>query len=209
MTQGMNWPDTDTAQQLHGQLGTDDPVAPSRFAETFLDPLAEWLLRTNPQVDSHLCETAAEDAIISMLRSPGQYDPARGPLDSYLRMAARGDLRNLLEKERRHASRSTDLEPVELHGGGRNVEYEECFDAVEDFDAEDSEWLMVVRESIMRTFTPQERHALQLLIDGERKTAAFAAALGITHLPELEQRREVKLAKDRIKKRLQRARSQA
>lgn len=204
----MNWPDAEMAQQLHGQLGTDDPVAPSRFAAAFLDPLAEWLLRSNARIDPHLCETAAEDAIISMLRSPGQYEPTRGSLDGYLRMAARGDLRNLLEKERRHSLRRAELPPVELFDGGRNEEYEEEFDAVETFDADASELLMIVQERIERAFTPQEQRALQLLIDGERKTTVFAEALGIAHLPELEQRREVKLAKDRIKKRLQRARSQ-
>jgi hypothetical protein len=209
MVQGMNWPDADTAQQLHGQLGTDDPVATSRFAEAFLDPLADWLRRSNPQVDPHLCDTAAIDLIISMLKRPEQYNPTRGPLDHYLRMAAQGDLRNLLEKEQRHAKRRADLSPVELLGGDRNVQYKEDFDDVESFYVGPSELLKVVQEYVWRTFSLEEQRALQLLLDGERKTIAFAEALGIAHLTELEQRREVKQAKDRIKKRLQRARSQS
>ncbi len=209
MTQGMNWPDTDTAHQLHGQLGTDDPVASSRFAEAFLDPLAEWLLRRNPGIDAHICDTAAEDAIISMIRSPLQYDSERLALDAYLRMAAQGDLRNLLEKERRHSSRRTDLEPVELPGGDRNYEQDADFDLVETWDEEESELLKFVQERMMSTFTPGEQRTLQLMIDGERKSAVFARALGIADLPELEQRRQVKQAKDRITKRLRRARSES
>lgn len=203
----MHWPEAETAQHLHRQLGTDDPVAPSRFAEAFLDPLAEWLRRTNPAIDDHLCDTAAEDAIISMLRRPEQYDPERGPLDHYLRMAGVGDLRNLIEKEQRVVKWTSDSARVELLDAGGNNEYAAAIDDIEAFDDDESELLRVVQETVVRTFTPEEQRALQLMIDGERSTAAFAGALGILHLSEVEQRREVKQAKDRIKKRLQRARS--
>ena len=40
---------------------------------------------------------------------------------------------------------------------------------------------------------------------GERKTAAYALALGIADRPAAEQRREVKRVKDRLQKRLERA----
>lgn len=205
----MNWPDAETALQLHRQLGTDDPVATSRFAEAFLNPLAEYVIRGNPSIDDQLCETAAADAIISMLKRPGQYDPVRGPLDHYLRMAAQGDLRNLLEKEQRHAKHRADLPPVELVDVNRNNQYEAAFDRLDEFDDADSELLKLVQDTVVRTFTPEEQRALQLMVDGERKTAPFAEVLGIAHLPELEQRRQVKQAKDKIKKRLQRAWSQS
>ncbi len=49
-----------------------------------------------------------------------------------------------------------------------------------------------------------ESKALELLLDGERKTAVFAEALGIGHLPTTDQRAEVKRVKDKLKKRIQR-----
>jgi hypothetical protein len=184
-------------------------VAPARFAEAYLDVLAEWLLHRNPGIDAHLCDTAAEDAIISLISVPLQYDAQRGALDAYLRMAAQGDLRNLLEKERRHSSRRTNLEPVEFPGRDRNNEQDAEFDLVEAWDDEESELLKDVRERMMSTFTPGEQRTLLLMIEGERKTAVYAQALGIADLPELEQRRQVKQAKDRITKRLRRARSES
>ncbi len=204
----MHWPDAETAQQLHRQLSSDDPVATSRFAEAFLDPLAVWLRRNNPTIHDHLCNTAAEDAIISILKSPQQYDPKRGPLDHYLRMAGRGDLLNLLEKERRYLARHSELPTVEPADDRRNNEYADSFDGDELTDDPDSELLNQIQEIAENTFTPPERHVLQLMIDGERRTVVFAQALGIEHLSDIEQRREVKQVKDRIKKRLQRARSQ-
>ena len=204
----MYWPDAETAQQLHRQLSSDDPVATARFAEAFLDPLAEWLRRNNPSIDEHLCDTAAGDAIISILRSPQQYDPKRSPLDHYLRMAGQGDLRNLLEKERRYSCRHTELPAVEPADDGRNNEYGDSFEERALSDDPDSELLKQIQEIAENTFTPPERRVLQLMIDGERRTVVFAQALGIEHLSVIEQRREVKQVKDRIKKRLQRARSQ-
>src|SRR5262249_28260279 len=49
-----------------------------------------------------------------------------------------------------------------------------------------------------------ESRALDLILQGERKTAVFAEALGITHLPTSVQRTEVKRVKDKLKKRLER-----
>jgi len=49
-----------------------------------------------------------------------------------------------------------------------------------------------------------EARVLDLMLDGERRTPAFAAALGISHLPVREQRQEVKKVKDKLKMRLKR-----
>jgi hypothetical protein len=42
------------------------------------------------------------------------------------------------------------------------------------------------------------------MLDGERRTATYAAVLGIEHLPDLEKKRTVKQVKDRLQKRLRR-----
>jgi hypothetical protein len=57
---------------------------------------------------------------------------------------------------------------------------------------------------VRQACTEAERRVLALMLDGERSSAAYAQVLGITGLPAAEQEREVKRAKDRIKKRLER-----
>ena len=52
----------------------------------------------------------------------------------------------------------------------------------------------------------RELGVLELMLRKERKTAVYARAYGIEHLPVVEQRREIKRVKDRLQKRLNRAR---
>ena len=51
-----------------------------------------------------------------------------------------------------------------------------------------------------------ELRVFDLLLKGERKTAVFAAAFGISHLPKEQQVLEVKRVKDMLRTRLKRAR---
>lgn len=203
-----SWPSAETALEIHQRLCQDDPVAPSDLAVHYLDPLAEWVARTNPRIDPHLCDQAAEDAILALIRNPRAFDPAKGALDAYLRMSAQGDLRNALERERRHSQRRERLEVVELFGGDGNLGQDESDPAliVERDEADRETRMQTISLGEDATFTPEELGVYELMRQGERRTAAFAAVLGIGHLDELEQRREVKRVKDRIKRRLQRAR---
>jgi hypothetical protein len=60
-------------------------------------------------------------------------------------------------------------------------------------------------ERILETFTdPRDRQLVRLILDGERKTAAYSAILGVQSLDILEQRRIVKQHKDRLTQRLRR-----
>lgn len=183
-------------------------MAPSDLAVAFLNPLANWLLRVNPSVDPHLCEQGAEDAILSMIRNPRSYQPDKSSLDAYLRMSARGDLRNVLEKEQRHRSRRAEIETVEHLRPVRNVVQGEG-DPATIFELEEDARMAVMLGMPTKasgSFTRDDDNVLALMRQGERRTAAYAHILGLAHLSEVEQRREVKRAKDRIKRRLQRAR---
>jgi hypothetical protein len=61
------------------------------------------------------------------------------------------------------------------------------------------------RELVIAAATQEDEHVLTLMQQGVRETEKFAQALGILHLPPESQRRAVKRAKDRLKKRLKRA----
>lgn len=190
---------------LHARLLAGDPTAPADLAAAYLDPLTAWLAARNPGLgDPHLCATAAEDALLALIKRPASYDPARLSLAGYLRMAAQGDLRNLLRAERRHAARRVALDAVELSPVAGKHLWDASGDParlVEEGAGGDAP----ERPPSLPGLTPEEARVLALLHDGERKTVAYALALGCGHLPVAEQRKEVKRVKDRLQKRLQRA----
>lgn len=191
------WPDPEAVAELFTRLCAGDRVAQSEFLVAVLDPLAADLRRWRG-ADEHACLTAAEDAVLALLRNPAIYDPAKRGLIGFLRMSAEGDLLNALEKEKKHHTNRENRDCVELPGGGGNSVAGDLAGDLPSFDEPN-----IAAE--IASFTAPERAAFELMRDNERGTAAFAAALGIGHLPAQEQAREVKRVKDRIIKRLQRA----
>jgi DNA-directed RNA polymerase specialized sigma24 family protein len=194
-----SWPDPDQAVALIHRLHAGDPTAPADFADSVLDPLVEYLRAANPAVDDHTRLTAAGDAVLSVIHHPTQFDPTRGDMPRFLRMAARGDLVNLLKREQRHRQRRAGTDSVELLADARNITGMD--DESADFPSFDDPDLVAA----VATFTDEERRVLDLMRDGERRTVVFAASLGITDRPPDEQTRVVKQVKDRIKVRLRRA----
>ena len=119
-------------------------------------------------------------------------------------MAARGDLWNLLRGERRHhVKRVPWLAVEEGEEGGNLSEREEEPSARLQREEEDAAWRALL-QSVRGQCDDKEKQALELLLAGERSTAVYAAALGISEKPFPEQEREVKKVKDRLKKRLER-----
>lgn len=190
---------------LSARLIVGDPTAPSDLAVTYLDRLTEWLISHNPGVDPHDCATAAEDAILALIKNPRSYKPERQTLEVYLRISALGDLRNLLRTELRHRKQRVPLEVVELSTDARKYLWNVMEDpalAIERLEELD---LSAIRANIQVELTKEENRVLELMAQGERRTEAYAAVLGLTDRPVSEQRRMVKRVKDRIKKRLERA----
>jgi hypothetical protein len=172
-----------------------DPAAPSDFCERYL-PLLTADRRWVPAGvrDEHLIEDAAIEAALTFVQQPAAYNPARLPIMSYLRMAARGDLLNLLDRERRHSSRRAPLEAVERSPPPGNDEQAGS-------DLPDG----VSRELLFRRLweaipDPVDRQAVQMMLDGVRATAEYARLYGLDGLPPAEQRHEVKRRKDRLDK---------
>jgi DNA-directed RNA polymerase specialized sigma24 family protein len=195
------------ARRLVERLRDGDPTAPADFAAAYLDGLAAWLVARNPGVHPEDCDTAAEDAILSLIKDPSAYDPGRLALDAYLRMSARHDLWNRLSSERRRHRRESGWIPVELLPGAGNLLGSEVDDpsiAAERSEAESRDMVSIF-DSVRAGLTDLEVRVLGLMRSGERKTSVFAKALGISDLPVEEQKSQVKRVKDRLKKRLKRA----
>lgn len=197
---------SDDDAELHARLQNDDSTASAQVFDRFLTPLIEHLSRqqrfrnvasTRPE----LIWDAASDAIFAYVRNPASYHPTRGTLERFLRMSARGDLLNALAKEKRESGRQTSFdEDVGLLVLGGNILTDEA--TADDRLEEDEIWAWIA--GIVPDET--ERAVVGLMLAGERNRDEFASALGILHLPEAVRRREVDRVKDRLKKRLQRAR---
>src|SRR5262245_2090760 len=107
------------------RLRDGDPAAPEEFCDRYLPVLrSDRYWRVAGVRDDHMVVDAAIDAVFDFGQRPHRYDPARKSVLGYLRMAARGNLLNALERERRHTTRRAPLEPVELRVPARNDEQE-------------------------------------------------------------------------------------
>jgi hypothetical protein len=198
-------PDEAQELELHTRLLAGDKVASDEVARAFLLPVVERLRRRFRRLDDEtLVQDAASDAILSYVERPAQYNPKRKRLLGYLVMSADGDLRNALDSQRRRATREVTTDSVELYLEARNIDWEEANEVGEhDDDAMSVSDIAEVKRKVAEVITdPVDLRLVELMLRGERRTKAFAKVLGIAALDELEQRRIVKQAKDRLKKRL-------
>jgi DNA-directed RNA polymerase specialized sigma24 family protein len=121
----------------------------------------------------------------------------------YLRMAARGDLLNLLKRESKHHKGRVEFALVEDEGEDGNLSGDEEPSAQLEA-SEEAERHNSTLQAVLEGFSEVERRVVELMLAGERKTIAYATALNLEGLPAGEQEREVKRVKDRIRKRLER-----
>jgi hypothetical protein len=193
----------DLGRVLHTRLLAGDPTAPAELVELHLDPLVLHLRRRYSTTDDHLLQTVAIDLLLDLAERPAQFNPHRADLAAYLRMAARRDVQNALRSEARRAAHHAPVEAVELAQLAGNPSREGLMDPADmplDEPTPDDALDALLRAS----FNPHERPLVEAMLDGERRTATFAALLGIQDRPPAEQAQEVKRVKDRLKKRLRR-----
>ena len=189
------WPADDTLVDAWAAL-VADPDTAAAFAELVLGPLTDALARREPLADEDDISTAAGDAVLAVLKRPELYDPARLPLHKYLQLIARRKLMTVWSAGKKHRAGRIPWDAVELDLPARNEETED--DDSPSFDTPEL-------QAVIAGLSVAERAVFDLLLTDERRTAAFAEALGIAGLPVPEQEAEVKRAKDRIKARLKRA----
>jgi hypothetical protein len=208
--EAVEFPMQGEALALHARLlDGNDPLAPSDLATSYLEPLARSLQRTDPRSDEDDRYTAAEDALLDLIKRPDMYDGSRMSLEAFLRMAARRDLQNLQRKSRRHAIRRAEWGAVELSPTQREhladsdadpARIAEMYETVEEQTCR----RLALSDAVTHGLSEGELTALRLIQEGERRTSLYAAALEIEHLPEREQRARVKRVKDKLKVRLKR-----
>ncbi len=185
--------------ELHNRLLSGDPVVTQEMFEVLVPELEKHLRmqfpNLAPSVDPDIYTSAVYDALTDYFKKPNKYNSCKSNLMTYLKMAARRDMQNLLAKETRHSTGRVPFEDVEFGQSDGND--------ISETVAEDIDGQRLI-EDLARDMTAKEQAVFRLMIDGERSASAAAKSMGIGHLPTTEQAKEVKRVKDRIKKRIQR-----
>ena len=195
--------------ELHQRLVEADPLAPSELVETLMVELVKRLSgRVRKTLDDILVQDAVTDALLAYVQEPTKYDPAKSGLVSYLSMSAYGDYLNMVAREQRRVKRQVPIEIVEQRLEAGNYWIEDVEETVlRNLGTLNDEERSQIQMKIIEQFPdPRDRQLLRLLLDGERKTAAYSTVLGIQESDPAEQRRIVKRNKDRLTKRLERLR---
>jgi RNA polymerase sigma-70 factor (ECF subfamily) len=189
---------------LHERLLAGDPLATTDLFRHFAVSLFRRLMTRYPTTDPDLVEQAVSQALLDYFVRPERYDDSKRSLRGYLTMAAERDLLNLRAVRPRRSRMIRDASPVELDAEARR-QWEEGGD-IADAIAEDETASELWAEAMSVARTDEERTVQRLRLDGERSTAAYAAALGWTDLPFAEQQRRLYRIKDRLDQRWRRRR---
>lgn len=198
-------PSTAWQEQQHQRILKQDPTAFAELCERALPHLVSFLQRLYTPSDTHQCEQVAIDSLLNYQARPAQYDPTQLALWPYLRMAAKGDMLNLIDKQNRQNQHFVPLDDPAVQ---QQLPWQ---DTIQEQFALD-EWLQQYTH-----YSPQEimalleaelnesdRQVLSLLMEGVRDTRHYAERLNITHLDVPAQQAEVKRVKDRLVKKLRR-----
>jgi RNA polymerase sigma-70 factor (ECF subfamily) len=202
----MGFPSAEDGRRLHERLSAGDATATADLLLAYLAPLDARLAERFPRVDADLRHDAALDALGSLHKRPGQFDPRRLSLDAYLCMSAAGDLRNALRRESRRGERRRALAAVADPSAGGNYLGREDDPSFPLLLAEAEAERASLRAAVLRGLGPQEAAFFDLVEQGEWRASVLAAVIGLADRPPAEQRREVKRLRDRLMKRRERAR---
>jgi len=201
----MTEPSREQQAQLHQRIVQEDPIAFAELCEKALDHLVLFLRAQFPQQNSHQQEQTAIDCLLNYQRRPTQYNPKKLSLFAFLRMAARYDMLNAIDKHRRQSQRITSLDDPTTHlrlPGDDTLNEHIAFD----------EWLhehtelsfQEILSLLDAELEEEEKQMMFLMMEGIRDSAPYADLLGITDDNEASRRQEVKRAKDRLNKKLRR-----
>lgn len=191
--------------ELHERIVEQEPTAFAELCQVALPHLVAFLRSEFGRQDTHLHETVAIDLLLAYQRRPEQYDPQKLSLLAYLRMAARHDMLNAIDKQTRRQSRLASLEDplVELQVGGRN-NIQETFELDEWLQQHTDLSLPEILRRLSSELDEVDEQVLLLMLEGVRETERYADVMGLEWADVENQRREVKRAKDRVMKKLQR-----
>jgi CheY-like chemotaxis protein len=182
---------------LYERAAAGEQVALDRLCEQLLPLLERAVGMTNNRLPREWAHDAVQDALMEFRANVQRFDPARGvPLLSFLKTAARRNLLNRIDAERRRGVHevSNNAGGIESNDSGVAPDYERSID---------------FRRAVTRVWaglTHVERRVFRLVLQGEHNIEAFARAADLVHLAVPEQRRMTKRITNRIFQRMRRLR---
>lgn len=192
--------------ELHNSIVSGSDIALSRLYELYGEVIIKYLKRKFNKIartdDSPILE-AVNQTFLDYFQNPTGYNPAIIPLQKYLEMAAKMDLLNILEKDKRYSKKKELPADVEL----QEKFWNNTIETTETIDGEiiQTEIMNRIDQELAKHFNSDEdRLMAKLILAKERKTEVFAEILGIKNTDSDIQKTEVKKNKDRIKKVIER-----
>lgn len=177
----------------------------AELCEVALPHLSHFLQAQFPQFETHMHDGVAADTLLAYHERPQQYDPARLSLFAYLRMAARRDFLNAIDKKTRQEQRLLDIDDPAIQ---TILTDEPSPEELHLSEAWLQEYTGLNREAFLEAFSvtlpESDRRIFDLMLTGTRQTEPYAALMGLSLLSVPTQRQEVKRAKDRIMVRFKR-----
>jgi DNA-directed RNA polymerase specialized sigma24 family protein len=143
-----------------------------------------------------LVEESVGSALLDYNDDPDRYDPQRAQLFEYLATVAYGHFRNAWKKERRVADRSVLLSDLDAHTQDSLLDQQDLDAPIQAQEL----WAYIQTEFVDAV----ERRVIVLMLNDVSETTAYSQILGIGHLSQEEQEKDVKRIKERIGKRLRR-----
>ncbi len=190
-------------QEFHERILKDDSTAFAELCEVALDYISDFINRRLSMPDQELCDSLAIDTLLKYREAPEKYNPQKSSLRTYLCMDARGDMLNELEKRKRRNKRIVQLDEefVELQSEDGNSIQEDIDDWLLKYTSISREQLL---QELSDELSPIDIQIVISMSDGIRDVEHYSAIIGVQNLSAEERKREVKRAKDRIKKKLER-----
>jgi DNA-directed RNA polymerase specialized sigma24 family protein len=189
----------------HERILQDDVTAFAELSEIALPHLVLFLQQQFPQQDAHHQEMIAIDTLMAYHARPTSYNPEKLGLLAYLRMAARGDMLNIIDKQARRQKKLSDLDDP-------SVQKQLPTQGILTDSGNLKEWLQthtdLSRTELLKQLSNEldesDQEILLLMLEEERDHKPYAEILDIGHFPVVEQRKIVKRNKDRIQKKIER-----
>jgi DNA-directed RNA polymerase specialized sigma24 family protein len=169
----------DQGLQIYRALQQATPRSTLDIVSNFLPHLVSWLQQQFPTVSVDLCEDAAIEPLHDLVTHPEHFQESTGKsLLSYLHLAARRDLLNVLRREKRHAHEPFEENAVALRATGGNYEGREQEPLQLLCQREDAQQYEALVQELRATLSEVEQQAFELLLTGERSTQRFALGGG-------------------------------
>lgn len=201
-----NEPSRKWQEHQHRLVVQANATAFAELCEIALPHLTQFLRRQYPTYDNSDHDETAIDTLLAYHSRPQKFDPGKLSLFAYLRMAARRDFLNKIDRHNRHNRRLLDIDNPAIQSIMPNQQsLEENFVV----DAWLSQHTSLSQEEFIDALNSlldaTDQKVFSLLLDGVRETEVYAEVMGLDGENIQVQQQEVKRAKDRVIKKLQRS----